>query len=348
MSYLVDYGVLLNDRLKKIYPVVATKVREEYLDYCNPVKDNKYQYMMQGLTGLAEGEIIVDGQIPSSDNPLQGFNKTFTQAVFTKRIRMSQQSRYYMFNAKNPNAVDSEIEKKVLALKDSITHLKNRYAQSLLAQGASTSFTFSPIGFIGNSVTVDTTGADGVAYWSASHPREDGGTVWTNIITSTAAVVNPPLSISNVMQARAIHSAKKDGRGLPLMSTLDTMVVLKDSQNHFLAQSIKRTIESGKYPSASPSVSGSFVDAAPTDTFNIVALANYGTTGLTSLQWMMFDSKMKTDDFGFQFVTSMDLSILPFMQDFTGNLDWVSTATQYCIFGANDLRGWMYSSGLSV
>lgn len=350
MSTIYDHLTLLNDRSKKVYAVTNATVPEEYTMYTNKVTDNKYQYMMQGVTALAMGQIIADGQIPASDAPLQGFNITFNQAIFTHRVRLSQQDMFYLIDAKRPDLLDERVKKLIVNLKNAVINLKNYYAESMLANGASTSFSFSSIGFIAlGTTTVTTTGADGVAYWSASHPREDGGTAWSNIIQSSGGTNNPPLSFANILAARVIHAAKKDGRGLPLMgSTLDTVVVVKDSQNDFLATSIAKTLESGKYPSATPGTTGAFVDVNPISSFNVMRLARYDGTALTQVQWLMMDSAKKNDEFGFQYVVSKEMESPEWVCDEIGNKDYVATVEEYCQFGAADLRYWMYSSGLSA
>lgn len=346
MAQLVDYSSILDNRVKTIYPVVSANVPEEYAKYTNKVDERQYQYTVQGITGLSMGEIIADGQVPGTDAPIQGFGKTYTQAIFTKRVRFTRQSYYYLFQAKNAKKIDEKVKKDILDLKNSIAWLKNYYAQSILANGFSTSFTFTPIGGFQGSTAVDTTGVDGVAAWSASHPREDGGTAWSNLVFS--GTNNPIFSFTALLAARSQHANKKDGRGLPLVgSSLDTLFVQDKSQAYHLAMSIKKTLSEGKYPSASPGVSGSFVDAAPTDSFEIVPLVPFGTssTGVTSLMWFLADKKMVTDVFGLQYIQSMDIELSDVQQDYVGNMDYLMTATEYCQIGYGDMRYWMASNG---
>lgn len=338
MSLTASYSTILDARVKKIYPVVQPTVIEEYAKYSNKVTWNQLQYVMTGVTGLAMGQIIADGQVPASDAPIQGNTKTFTQAIFTNRVRLSKQSYYYLFTAKNGAKIDQNIKSQVLNLKNSIVQLQNYYAQSILANGASTSFSFTPIGGFQGSVTVDTTTADGVALWSASHTREDGGANWSNTTTGV-------FSFANLLAMRTLHAQKKDGRGLPLMSQLDTFIFQRGSSAAFLAASIKKTLESGKYPGATPGTTGTFVDANPTESFEIILTEPYGGSGTSSVQWFGFDSKMVNENYGFQYIESMPLEISDLREDFVGNLDLIMTATLYCQFGASDLRGWYYSTG---
>jgi hypothetical protein len=223
MSTIFDYSVVLDNRTKVISPRTSPTVPEEYALYTNKVDYNQLTYTTTGITGVGMGQVITDGQIPSSDAPIQGYTKSFNQIIFTARVRLSQQSAYFLFNSKDGAKIDGDIKSKVLNLKNAITHSKNYFMQSLLAQGFTTSFSFSPINaLVQSTVTVvDTTTADGVAYWSAAHTREDGGANWSNLIVS-AGTTNPTFSFAALMASRTNQTAKKDGRGMPLIgSTLD-------------------------------------------------------------------------------------------------------------------------------
>lgn len=337
MSIVNSYSTILDARMKKIFPVVASSVAEEYLSIANKVNWEQQQYVMTGVTGLSMGQIINDGAVPASDAPIQGYTKTFTQAIFTQRVRLSKMAFYYLFKSKNFAKIDADIKSKVLSLKDSVTHLRNYYAQCLVKGGGaagSTTVAFTPLNGFSGSVTADCSTADGVKYWSASHTREDGGSNWTNVAAGT-------FSFANLLATRSTHSLKKDGRGLPLMSTLDTLVFIKDSSAHYLAQSIANTLKSGKYPSSTPGTTGTFVDSNPIPAFTIVTLSNYGGNGLVSTDWLAFDSAAKNDNFGFQYVESMPIELTELRNDYVGNNDLVADAIVYCQFGANDLRYWM-------
>lgn len=337
MSTISSYSTLLDARMKKIFPVVQSEVTEEYLSIANKVSWGQLQYVMSGVTGLSMGQIINDSAIPGSDAPIQGYTKTFTQAIFTQRVRLSKMSYYYLFQSKNFAKIDGDLKRLVINLKDAVTHLRNYYSQALVKGGGaagSTSVSFTPLNGFSGSVTADCSTADGVKYWSASHLREDGGANWSNVAAGA-------FSFANLLATYTTHSLKKDGRGLPLMSTLDTLVFIKNSSAHFLAQSILKTLESGKYPSATPGTTGTFVDGNPVPAYKIVTLSNYGGLGLASTDWLAFDSSKKNDDFGFQYIESKPLEISDLREDYVGNNDLISDATAYCQFGANDLRFWM-------
>lgn len=357
MDY-AQFTTILDNRVKTIFPVVAPDVNAEYTQYMNRVDYDQNIYQLTGVTGLGMGQVLADGQTPSIDYPLQGFTKVAAQLTFTHRVRLGYKASQFLFGdvlkagstTERLAKIDATVEKQVLDLKNAITHVKNFLAQSMLANGWSTSFTFTPLA---NGVTeyqrftIDTTTADGVQFWSTAHAREDGGTAWGNVIIS--GTNNPTFSYSALVAARGQHAAKKDGRGLPLIgSTIDTLMFQINSPAYFLAKSINATIERGYYPSANPGASGSFVDAPSTDGFKIIPLNVYGGSGVTSVMWFGFDSSKVNKNFGFQYVVTMDATSLPTYQDLSGNLDLIMNMVEFSTFMVADLRYWMASNGTNA
>jgi len=336
-----DYAVIVNNVAKTIAPKVQTDVRSEYMDYMYKVGNAERIYSDVGVTGLGMGEIISDGGVGSSDAPIQGFSKNYTQMHFTKKVRLTYLSNFFLFEAGAQVAkIKGEVKDKVLDGKDAIEHAKNYFAQSLLAQGWNTSFTWIPLNGVGTPTVVSTLGADAVEYWTLLHPREDGGAVWSNVIVD-GVTPSPVFSYNSLLAARRNQAQKKDGRGMPLMSSLDTLVVLSGSSAAQLAKSLKATIEKGILPQAT----SIFNNAPSTDTFKIVELANYGGLGLSSLMWFMFDSKMVKKEYGFLYIESLATRFEGAVVDGLGNQDVVMNFNSICTMGASDLRGWMASYG---
>lgn len=334
-----DYLVIVNNVLKYISPKTSPTVKSEYLDYMYKVPNAERIYSDTGITGLGMGEIIPDGGIGSSDAPIQGFSKNYVQMHFTKKVRLSFQTNFFMFEGAAAK-IKASIKSKVLDGKNSIEHAKNYLAQSLLANGHSTSFTWKPINNVGVNTPISTLGADAVEFWSAIHPREDGGPTWTNVVTD-GATPSPAFSYSALLAARRIHALKKDGRGNPLMSTLDTLICRKGSQTEQYATTIKSTIEKG----IAPQQTNLFNNAPATDTFKIVAVSPYENLGFTGLMWGMFDSAMVNEDYGFKYIEALPTRSEPAVIDALGNQDLVINFNSLAVMGASDLRGWVWSVG---
>lgn len=334
-----DYAVIVNNVLKHVAPKVSPTVKAEYLDFMYKVDNNERIYTDIGVTGLGMAEIIPDGGIGASDAPIQGYTKNYVQMHFTKKVRLTFQSNFFLFESAAAK-IKASVKGKVLEGKNAIEHAKNYLAQSLLAQGHLTSFTWTPINNVGVNTPISTLGADAVEFWSAIHPREDGGPVWTNVITD-GATPSPQFTYSALLAARRIHSLKKDGRGNPLISTLDTLLCRKGSQTEQFATTIKSTIDKG----LAPQQTNLFNNAPATDTFKIVTVSPYENLGLTGLMWGMFDSSMMNQDFGFLYIEALATRSEPAVVDLLGNQDLVMNFNSLAVMGASDLRGWMWSVG---
>jgi len=336
-----DYAVIVNNVLKHIAPKVAPTVRSEYLDFMYKVEDNQRIYSDTGVTGLGMAEIIPDGAVGTSDAPIQGFSKNYTQMHFTKKVRLTFQSNFFLFES--PAAkIKGTVKNKVLDGKNAIEHAKNYLAQSLLSQGFGTSFSWVPINNVGVTTVISTVGADAVPYWDATHPSEDGGPTWSNVIVDV--VPSPQFTYSSLLAARRQQSLKKDGRQMPLMSTLDTLVCRSGSTTAQYAKTIKGTIDKG----LAPQQTNLFNNAPATDTFKIVELGVYQNLGLDGLMWGMFDSKMMNQDYGFLYIEALATRAEPAVIDLLGNQDLVLNFNSLAVLGASDLRGWMWSDGDGV
>lgn len=337
-----DYEIIVNNVLKHIAPKVAANVKAEYLDFMYKVDNSERIYSDIGVTGLGMGEIIPDGGIGASDAPIQGFAKNYTQMHFTKKVRLTFQSNFFLFESAAAK-IKASVKSKVIEGKNAIEHAKNYLGQSLLAQGFNPSFTWVPINAVGTPTPISTIGADGVDYWSQIHPSEDGGPVWSNVIVD-GSTASPQFTYSSLLAARRQQSLKKDGRQNPLMSTLDTLVCRAGSQTAQFAMTIKGTIDKG----IAPQQTNLFNNAPATDTFKIVQLSPYENLGLTGLMWGMFDSNMMNQDFGFLYIEALATRAEPAVVDLLGNQDLVLNFNSLAQMGASDLRGWMWSAGDST
>jgi len=334
-----DYAIIVNNVVKKIAPKVSPTVKPEYLDFMTKVANSERIYTDVGVTGLGMAEIIGDGGIGASDAPIQGFSKNYFQMHFTKKVRLSFQTNFFLFEGAAAK-IKGTVKSKLIEGKDAIEHAKNYLSQSLLAQGFNTSFTWTPINGVGSPQPISTIGADAVEYWSEVHPREDGGAAWSNVIVD-GATNSPVFSYSALLAARRLHSIKKDGRGMPLISDLDTLIVRKGSNSAQTAKAIMGTLAKG----IAPNQTNIFNNAPATETFKVVELSPYQGLAMDGLMWGMFDSKMKNEDYGFLYIEALPTRAEPAVVDLLGNQDLVMNFNSLATFGASDLRGFMWSDG---
>jgi hypothetical protein len=333
-----DYAIIVNNVLKHVAPKTSPTVRAEYLDWMYKVDNNERIYTDIGVTGLGMAEIIPDGGIGASDAPIQGFTKNYVQMHFTKKVRLTFQSNFFLFES-SAAKIKASVKSKVLEGKNAIEHAKNYLSQSLLAQGFNTSFTWTPINNVGVPTPISTLGADAVEYWSQTHPREDGGPVWSNVIVDV--LPSPQFTYSALLAARRQQALKKDGRGNPLISQLDTLVCRSGSATAQFAKTIKGTIDKG----LAPQQANLFNNAPATDTFKVVELSPYENLAMSGLAWGMMDSTMVNQDYGFLYIEALPTRAEPAIVDLLGNQDLVMNFNSLAVMGASDLRGWMWSAG---
>jgi hypothetical protein len=130
-----------------------------------------------------------------------------------------------------------------------------------------------------------------------------------------------------------------DPRGNPKIPDLDTLVVKKNSANHFKAKEILHAIKNGKIPESFDH------DGSAVNAFEIIALpylqnANY---------WFMFDSsRALTETEGFQFIESQPPMLDPVNVVYKTKEIQTSCTTLFDL-GHNDVtRSWVGSTSLSV
>jgi len=343
IGQLNDFPRILDSYRKKIQPKVSAKIVKDYLDFCNKQTTDERTKTDVGITGIRMAEFVSDGGIGSFDSPLQGFVKVYTQQQAQKNVSLSFQTYFFLIKKGDKQGVTKKVAKMIMDIEKSFEDLKSYMAQSMLQQGFATSFSFQPLG-VGSPTLVSTVTADGLEYWSQSHLIEDGSGVFSNVIVD-GATPSPVFGMSPLEAAHRIHALKTDGRGISMDSELTTVVVRRGSAAHQQAKRIKAMLDKGMYPATTPGTNGSFNEASTINSFEILALRPFptGTTGLNGLSWGMFDKTMKNDDYGFQYIESLPTMI----EKIPGQLnrDYVIGGDALFVFGATDLRPWMWSAG---
>jgi len=341
-GYLNGYATIVNNVLKTLVPKVSVEDKKEYLKYMNKIVHNERIYTDLGVTGLSMAEIIPDGAIAASDAPIQGFSKNYTQVLFSKKVRISYLSNYFLFTSELAK-VKPMVKAKIMDGMNSIEQSKSYLGQAHLAQGWGTSFSWVPLNGVGTPTLISTLGADGVEYWSQAHPREDGGATWPNVVVD-GLTPSPAFEYSPLLAARRQGSLIKDGRGNPMMIDFNTLIVRYGSNAAQVAKGIKATIDKG----IAPGQTNIFNNAPQTSTFEIIELASWGGLGLTGLMWFLTDRNQMNENFGFQYIEAMPTRAEPVFYDAPGNQDFISNFNSIAIMGASDLRTWLASAGDGV
>ena len=176
-----------------------------------------------------------ENQRSKAASPVQGFDKTYTQAKFDGVFSITDQM--WMFGIKT-----HDLEKLVNSQRRLAQQTKEKILCNILNNSTSTSYTDTNGD---TNYTVTNTGGDGLAPFTASHTREDGGTNWTNVVTSS-----PVFSYAAWKTAQTIAQAIPGPVGETLDIDLDTLVVKKKSVAHFKANEILGAIKRNEIPTS--------------------------------------------------------------------------------------------------
>lgn len=299
-----------------------------YPKYFNTRKTEDYYEKDSSLSGLGEADFVDENGVILSDVPIQGYKKTYTQNMVGIIVPFTFQMWKFGIKKRDLDNVSKE-------LKASIARRKERLCAERLDNGTATSY--SAYGQSGTR-TITITGGDGLAAFTASHTREDGGTNMNNVVYD-GTTYNLPLDYAGIKAAYRTAGLMVDARGNPRIPDLDTLVVKKNSQNHFKAKEILKAIKDGKIPESFDH------DGSGVNSFEIIALpylanANY---------WFMFDSsKALTDQEGFQFIESQPPMLDPVNVVYKTKEIQTSVTTLFDL-GHNDVaRSWVSSTSLSA
>jgi len=345
---LAAMSTVLNTTAKDLYPIVETKNKyDSFMKFMNKQTSYDRQKVDAGITGLSMASFVSEGGIPTPDAPIAGFQKVYTQQQIRKDSRLGFYTFYYMFKigdkSKITEGLGQELKKVIVNNKEALDQTKDYYAQTLLAQGFTTSFVFSPLNDVyGQTRVVDTTTADGVQFWSTAHLREDNGPNWSTVIFD-GATPSPEVSMAALESMHVIHGLKKDGRGMPYLSQIDTIFCVANTPTHQTLKRIKKDLDAGRYPAQLPGQNGSFNEAPTISSFEILALPRYGGLALPATAWGGFDSTKVSDEEGFQYIVTLENTMVDLPQQ--ANYDYLLSATAMFEMGCTNIRPFMYSAG---
>jgi len=316
---LVDLSV------QKIFEKMA-EPENVYSKYFNVRTTTDYYEKDSSLSGLTQADFVDENGVIMSDIPVQGYKKTYTQNMVGIIVPFSFQM--WKFGIKK-----RDLQNVAKQLKNSILQKKEQLCAERIDNAWSTSYTHT-----GSSAskTITTTGGDSVAAASASHTREDGGANMNNIVYD-GTTYNLPFDYAGIKAAYRTAGLMVDPRGNPMIPNLDTLVCKKNSSVHFKAKEILTAIKNGKIPESNDN------DGSGVNAYDIVAVpwlqnANY---------WAMFDSTMKNDQYGFQFVESQAPQVDPVNVVYKTKEIQTSATTLFDL-GHNDIaRSWVFSNGTS-
>jgi len=171
---LSDAADLIDLSIQEIFLKGAETESTLYQQYYN-VDSGVTDYYIKdsSLAGLSYAGRIAENAVVTAQSPIQGYDKVFTQVQFGILLSFTKPMWFFGIKKRNLERITSEARKACADLRESrcADRLDNATAASYAAQD------------ISGNYTVITTGGDSVAFLSAAHTREDGGTNNTNIVT---------------------------------------------------------------------------------------------------------------------------------------------------------------------
>lgn len=325
---LVDAANALDLSVQKYWLKGSDKFETFYDKYFN-VETGVSDYYLKdaGISGLGYAARIVENAAIVAQSPVETYKQTYTQVQYGKIVSFSKHIWYFGIKKR-------KVENIVDEARQACVDLRELRCADRLDNSFSTSYSVSDDA---GSYTALTAGGDSLAMISASHTREDGGTVWGNRVTD-GSTVNMAFEYNGLKAAIRTASLITNPVGKPTNINLDTLVVTRGQAPHLRAMEILGAINKGWIP-GSADRDGSAVPA-----FKILALPWITTnTGY----WWMFDSTKKNDKYGLQYKESQGIELEgPNVVFKTGEIQY--KATMMFDIGFNDARNWVGSKSTGV
>lgn len=291
---LGDAVDLTDVAIQKVFLKETDLEKNTYFDKYFNVEKNVVDYYLKdsSLSGLGQAARITENAVITSEAPVQGFDKTYTQVEFGKLLPVTKQ--LWKFGIKKRN-----LERVASALKSACLRYREVFCADKLDNSYSTSFTKTDDS---GSYSVTVSGGDSVAMISNAHTREDGGTNWNNRVTD-GTTVNMDMDYDAIKAAHRTASLILDPKGQKMDIQIDTFICTRGTAVAFRLKEILGAIKAGGKNSIPGSADN---DAAGVNAFNILELP-YITTN--TLYWWGFDSRMKGDEYGLQYKESQPISL---------------------------------------
>lgn len=326
---LVDAGDLIDVSIQDIWLKGSEKesrLFEQYYNVETGVSD--YYTKDSSLSGLGYAGRIIENAAVTSQTPVQGYDKTYTQVQFGVLLAFTKMMWVFGIKKRNLTSITEEARK-------ACADLREQRCADRIDQMFNTSYLATDIS--GNYI-IPTVGGDGVAFISASHTREDGGANWNNRVTD-GTTVNMDFEYDALKAAHRTAALQVGPTGKPLNVNLDTLVVSRGFAVDNRATEILGAINKGWIAGSADRDGPAAKPDGSAPNYKIIRNPWIQTN---TLYWAMFDSSMKNDRYGFQYKESQGIELEgPNLVFKTGEVQY--KATLMFDIGHNDPRGWVGS-----
>jgi hypothetical protein len=302
-----------------------SRLFEQYFNVETGVVD--YTVIDSSISGLGYAGRIVENAAITAASPVQGFDRTYTQVQYGVILPFTKMVWFFGIKKR-------KIEEIVEEARSACSDLRELRCADRLDNSFSTTYAVNDIS---GNYTATITGGDALAFISAVHTREDGGTAWSNRVTD-GTTVNMDFEYDALKAARRTAALQVGPTGKPLNVNLDTLVVSRGYSVHNRAEEILGAINKGWIPASADH------DGPGVRSYKILALP-WVTTN--TLFWWMFDSSRKGPKYGFQYKESQGIKLEgPNVVFRTGEIQY--KATTIFDLGHNDARGWVGSKNTNA
>lgn len=325
---LADAADLIDVSIQQIWLKGSEKETRQFEQFYNvETAVTDYYLKDSSLSGLGYAGRVVENAAVTAASPVQGFDKTYTQVQFG--ILMSFTKYMWYFGIKKRN-----LEKITMEARKACSDLRELRCAERLDNAYATSYTATDIQ---GNYPVTTSGGDGLAFISASHTREDGGTAWNNRITD-GSTVNMSFDYPALKAARRTASLITNPLGKPTNIQLDTLICARGQAVANRALEILGAINRGFIPGSADR------DQSGVPSYKIIETPWIQTN--TSF-WFMFDSTMCGPTYGLQYKESQGIELEgPNVVFKTGEIQYKSTLM--FDIGHNDSRNWTGSKNTNA
>ena len=325
---LSDAADLIDISIQDIWLKGSEKESQMFKQYYNTETGVVDYYLKDSsMTGLGYAGRIVENAAVTASSPVQGFDKTYTQVQFGILMSFTKPMWFFGIKKRNLERITDEARK-------ACSDKRELLCADRLDQSYNASYSVQDIS---GNYTAITTGGDALAFISASHTREDGGTAWSNRV-SDGTTVNMDFEYDALKAAHRTAALITGPVGKPTNINLDTLVVSRGFSVHNRAVEILGALNKGWIPGSADRDQGAVAN------YKIVALPWITTN---TLYWWMFDSSMKNATYGLQYKESQPIQLEgPNIVFKTGEVQY--KATMMFDIGHNDSRGWCGSKNTNA
>lgn len=332
---LADAADLVDLAIQDIY-LKQTQLEKKpvYTQYFNTVSGvTDYYDKDSSLSGLGQAARITENAVITSEVPVQGFDKTYTQVEFGKLLPVTK--KMWKFGIKK-----RDLTRVVNALIGACERRREVLCADRLDNAYSTSYTVSDDS--GNySATIS--GGDSRAFIATNHTREDGGTDWNNQNTD-GTTVNMDIDYDAIKAAHRTASLVRDPKGQLMNVGLNKLITRKGHSVAFRAKEILNNVKAGGRGETRSIPSSAQNDSAAVPDYDVIEVPWIATN---TSYWFMFDSSMVNDEYGFQYKESQPIQLEgPNIVFKTSEMQYKTT--MMFDIGHNDSRGWVGSKNTNA